>query len=317
VASSSRSYRQLLLGTMLLRVCAECGGQVGAGVNFCPNCEKSKPAKRTMRRLVAILVFFGVVILGGLFPTTSSSAHAGNPVPAPLDIKQVALSEVTLDRSWVKGSLGPQPLASEGYMNTSPLTTHTSSGFNSTDATILVAFVATHPLFLSLPVAISGFTDSAGNTWTLLAGPTMFNGANFPLMGAVYYCNSPVTSVSHTVTVTLSNPASLVLHVYAVTGTDGTSRPIVSAITDPGSGSISTRVTSIPVPAHTLLLSWVKTENGAAAIPGAGWYRDSSATSYLTPAHKSNVDATSYDSSFTLSPANGWLTAIVGLTPAP
>jgi hypothetical protein len=324
---------------MSLKACKECGGQVRVDGSLCPHYEKNKPTMG-MNRWVAALVLFGVALLGGLFSTTSSrgSAHYDSSVSArahvPSDSRRGALSGAKRDLLAAKGgfgavnaspaaesiaSRGPEPVASDGYLNTSALTTHTSSAFNSTGATTLVAFVGTHTVWLSRTVAISGFTDSVGNTWTLLAGPAAFNGARFPLLGAVYYCNSPAMSVSHSVTVTLSNPAPLVVQTYAVSGTDGTSRPLVSAIADPGAGNISTSVasTSISVPAHTLLLSWVKTEGGAAATPGAGWYRDSSVTSHLTPAHVSNVAATSYASSFTLSSANGWQTAIVGLTPRP
>ncbi len=321
---------------MSLKACSECGGQVGADARFCPHCKRNKPAKRMSGRFAAVLVFFGIALLGALF--SRGSAHSDYPVPAtapaPPEPKRVAPSEVKRDLSGaqegfdtVSASLatepivinkGPEPIASESYRNSSALITHTSSAFSSTGATTLVGFVGTHNAWLSLEVAISGFTDSVGNRWTPLAGPAVFIGANSPMLGAVYYCNSPATSASHTITVTLSNPAPLVVQVYAVSGTDGTSRPLVSAIADPGDGNTSTSAasTSISVPEHTLLLSWVKTENGAAATPGAGWYRDSSVTRYLAPAHKSNAAAASYASSFTLSSANGWQTAIVGLTPA-
>jgi hypothetical protein len=277
-------------------------------------------------RWAAILAIFGMALLGGLLSPRFSRAAgrflnvvpAPAPVPARLHPKRVALSDVKIDRAWALGGLGPEPVASYGYLNRTPLKAHTSSAIDTTGATTLVAFVGSHQTWLSRTVAIRGITDSLGNTWTLLAGPAEFNGPHFPMMGAVYYCNSPATSLKHTVTVRLSNPSPVVVQVYAVSGTDGTSPPLVSGITDPGVGNISAGVasTAISVPAHTLLLSWVKTEDGAVATPGDGWYGDASLTSHLTPAHKSNVAATSYASSFTLSSANAWQTAIVGLTPA-
>jgi hypothetical protein len=302
----------------------EVGGQVHTDARFCPHCGQRKPEKGMSWRVVAVSVLFGIALLGGRFsPTLSRSAtRSDSSVPGPVAASphatRVALSDLKIDRSWANEGMGPEPVASHGYLNRTPLTAHTSSAFDSTGATALVAFVGTHPAWLSRTVAIKSFTDSVGNTWIPLAGPTVFNGASFEMMGAVFYCNSPVTSATHTVTVTLSNPAPLVVQTFAVSGTDGTTTPLVSAIGNPGVGHTSATVASpsISVPAHTLLLAWVKTEDGAAVTPGAGWYGDSSATSHLTPAHKSNVAATSYASSFILSSPNGWQTAIVGLTPA-
>jgi hypothetical protein len=280
-------------------------------------------------RWAAIFAIFGMAFLGGLFsPKFSRAAGRFLDVvptlahgPARLHPKRVALSDlkdVKIDRSWAQGGLGPEPVASYGYLNRTPLPTHTTSAFNTTGATTLVAFVGSHPTWMSLTVTIRSLTDSVGNTWTLLAGPSEFDGEHFQLLGAVYYCNSPATSVKHKVTVSLSNSSPLVVQVYAVSGTDGTSTPLVSGITDPGVWNASTGIasTAISVPAHTLLLSWAKTESGAVATPGDGWYGDVSLTSHLTPAHKSNVAATSYASSFTLSSASAWQTAIVGLAPA-
>ena len=63
-----------------------------------------------------------------------------------------------------------------------------------------------------------------------------FPAARWTLLSAIYYVNSPATSATHTVTVQLSNPAPLVFHVFAVSGSDVTGPPIFSAITDPGAG---------------------------------------------------------------------------------
>ena len=112
-------------------------------------------------------------------------------------------------------------------------------------------------------MSISGLSDNLGNTWNLLTGPTLFSGNSFTLLSAIYYVNSPATSATHTVTVQLTNPAPLVLHVFAVSGSDVTGPPIFSAITDPGAGGQSANVTTAPitVPINSLLLSWVKNEN--------------------------------------------------------
>src|ERR1035438_4208281 len=104
----------------------------------------------------------------------------------------------------------PVIVSSVGYLNGTPLTAHTSTAFNSTGASTLVAFVSTNTPWNGLPVSISGLSDSPGNTWNLLTGPTVFSGRTFTLLSAVYYVNNPVSSATHTVTVQLTNPAPLV-----------------------------------------------------------------------------------------------------------
>ena len=119
----------------------------------------------------------------------------------------------------------PVIVSTVGYTNGTPLTTHTSAAFNTTGASALVAFVSTNTPWNSLPVTISGLSDNLGNTWNLLTGPTVFSGSTFTLVSAVYYVNNPITSSSQTVTAQLTNPAPLVLHVFAVSGSDVTGPP--------------------------------------------------------------------------------------------
>ena len=130
----------------------------------------------------------------------------------------------------------PAVVSSRGYVNGTPLATHTSTAFNSVGASTLVAFVSSHPSWNGLPVSINGLSDNLGNTWQLLTGPTTYAGNSFTLMSAIYYVNSPATSATHTVTVQLTNPAPLVFHVFAVSGSDVTGPPIFSAYHRPGRG---------------------------------------------------------------------------------
>jgi hypothetical protein len=53
---------------------------------------------------------------------------------------------------------GPAVVSSRGYINGTPLTTHTSEAFNYTCASTLVAFVSSHPWWDSQPVSISGLS---------------------------------------------------------------------------------------------------------------------------------------------------------------
>src|SRR5438067_9765003 len=123
----------------------------------------------------------------------------------------------------------PAIVTSQAYLNGTPLSAHTTAAFNSTGATTLVAFVGTFPTFNGQAVGITGVTDNLNNSWQVLTGPTSWtNTAGTPLLSGVYYVNAPVTGSQHTVTVNLTNGAPLVLHVFAVSGSD-TAAPPVSA----------------------------------------------------------------------------------------
>src|SRR5205823_167143 len=211
----------------------------------------------------------------------------------------------------------PLIVSTVGYINGTPLTVHTSSAFKSSGASTLVAFVSTNTPWNGLPVSINGISDNLGNTWNVLTSPTVFSGSSWTLLSAIYYVNNPATSASQTVTVQLSNPAPLVFHVFAVSGSDVTGPPISSAITDPGTGGTSANVTTaaINVPNNSLLLSWVKNETGATASALNGYTLDTHSTSFLWAESQTAVNAGSYTGDFQYDSAIGWQTAIVSLQP--
>jgi hypothetical protein len=215
----------------------------------------------------------------------------------------------------VTPTTGPVVVGTAGYVNSTALTAHTTAPFNSAGASTLVAFVSSHPTWNGLPVSISGLTDNMGNTWTLLTGPTQWVGPSFTLMSTIYYVNAPVTSATHTVTVHLTNPAALVVHVFAVSGSDITGPPIYSAITDPGVGRSSADVLTAPiaVPSNSLLLAWTKNESPATATALDGFTLNSQSVSYLWAESQDVVTAGSYIGHFRYDSAIGWQTAVVGL----
>src|SRR6185437_3008215 len=147
---------------------------------------------------------------------------------------------------------------------------------------------------------ISGVSDNLGNSWTRLTGPTVFAGSTFTLMSSIYYVNSPATGATHTVTAQLTNPAPLVLHVFAVSQSDISGPPIASTITDPGSGGTSASVTTAPitVPTNSLLLSWVKNETGANATALNGYTLDTESTGFLWAESQAPLSAGSYTGDF-------------------
>ncbi len=216
---------------------------------------------------------------------------------------------------------GPAVVGSVGYDNPTPQTTHTTATFNSGSASTLVLFVGSHPAWPwpnGLSISIAGISDNVGNTWSLLTGPTTWIGSSFGLFAGVYYVNAPITGATHTVTVKLTNPAPLVMHIFAVAGSDTTGPPIYSAITDPGPGATSPSVVSTPISvgAGTLLLGWVKNENSATATTQNGYTLDTQSTSFLWAESQTGVPAGSYTAQFQFNQAVGWQTAIVGLSPA-
>src|SRR4029077_5854113 len=130
--------------------------------------------------------------------------------------------------------------------------------------------------------------------------------------------NGPATSATHRVTVQVSNPAPLVFHVFAVSGSDVTGAPIFSAITDPGTGMASAGVTTAPitVPINSLLLSWTKNETSATATALNGYTLDTQSTSFLWAESLSPISAGSYTGDFQYDSAIGWQTAVVGFQPS-
>ena len=212
-------------------------------------------------------------------------------------------------------AVAPVIASSQGYINVMPLKAHTTAAFNSGGASTLVAYVSSHPLWNERPVSITGLSDNVGNTWKVLTGPTAWVGDSFTLLSAIYYVNAPVTAATHTLTVNLTNPAPLVVHVFVVSGSDISEPPIHSAITNLSVGrtSASVTATSIAVPTNTLLLGWTKNESNATATALDGYTLDPRSTSFLWGESQTVHIAGSYTSHFQYDTAVGWQTAIVGV----
>lgn len=202
-----------------------------------------------------------------------------------------------------------------GYINRTPLISHVTAPFNSIGSTTIVAYVSTHPSWDGNAVRISGLNDDLGNSWKLLAGPTMWTGSSATLLSAIYYVNAPVTADTHTVTVTLTNRAPLVVHVVAVSGSDITSPPLHSTISSLSMGETSTDVISKPIVVqdHTLLLAWAKNESTATARALDGYTLDRQSTGFLWGSYKPVSSVGSYVSRFSYDTAVGYQTAVVGI----
>jgi hypothetical protein len=211
----------------------------------------------------------------------------------------------------------PEIVSSRGYINATPLIAHTTAPFSSESASALVAFVSSHPLWNGQPVSVLGLSDNLSNGWKTLTSPTVWAGDRYTLLSAIYYVNAPVTSSVHTLTIKLSNPAPLVVHVFAVSGSDIASTPIHSAITNVDVYRASGEVTGAPitVPAGTLLLCWVKNESQAPVTVLDDYVLDQQSTDFLWAESRTVYRAGWYASHFHYNTAIGWQTAIVGLRP--
>src|SRR5215475_4822531 len=79
-----------------------------------------------------------------------------------------ALVTAVLAVSLVAPALAQNPppaiVSTVGYINGTPLTTHTSNTFNSSNASTLVAFVSTDTPWNGLPISINGISDNVGNS---------------------------------------------------------------------------------------------------------------------------------------------------------
>jgi hypothetical protein len=211
----------------------------------------------------------------------------------------------------------PSVVSSQGYINVSGVTTNTTAPFNTSGASTLVAFVTSFPSWNGLPVSLNGITDNVGNSWHVLAGPTTYANPSgtYPTMSATYYVNAPVTSATHTVTATLTNGAPLLLHVFAVSGSNITGPPIYAPITDPGANPTAV-VTSQPVaaPANSLLLGWVHNESGGtSATATSGFTLDGQSLDYLWAESQQVSSAGNYSASFLLTIPMGWQTSVVAV----
>ena len=212
----------------------------------------------------------------------------------------------------------PEVVSSVGYINPTPLTSHTTTAFDSVGSSTLVAFVSSHPLWSGRPVSFVGLSDNLGNEWKLLEGPTIWAGSSATLMSAIYYINLPLGSVAHAVTVKLTNPAPLVIHVVAVSGSDVSKPPAHSGIDALTVGERATDVAAKPidVQGQALLLGWAKNEAGATAGALDGYSLDRQSTSFLWGESKPAPSAGSYTSHFRYDSAIGYQTALVAVEPA-
>ena len=199
-------------------------------------------------------------------------------------------------------------------------TTYTVGPFVYPGASTLLLFLGDYYNFYSQPIPQPTLSDSCGNIWNILAGPTNWAGIAYDMRSTVYYVQNPASCpVGATITVTTSLPEPIFLHFLAIAGSDTVNAPTVSAITSPSPGTYTTSANSnsITLTQAGLLVSWIFGDSDSLHVftPQAGFITDLNSTpNYLTAVFESVSSPGSYQTQFSISPSSdGWQVLIIGL----
>ena len=212
---------------------------------------------------------------------------------------------------------GPVPivLATQSYINTTFLTSHTTAAFDSSGGDLIVLSASSHSGVALTP------SDSFANTWIPISGPTNTSAGGFDLRTQLWYAQNPVVGPGHTVTLSLSAAQPLVISVLVVKGSN-ISAPIdaVSLIgNDNGTKTINVASPSITTTAfNDLLIGFVKVSSGTSFQSGTGFTQQASASSNFLDAETGPAATPgSYAATFTLGAQETWESAVVAAASNP
>ena len=190
----------------------------------------------------------------------------------------------------------------------------------------MISYTELDGIWGSQSVSQPTVTDSCGNTWNILAGPTDWAGYFYDMRSTVYYVQGPASCpAGDTITVTpgtITNGEPIFLHFLAVAGSNTAQTPITSAITSPPPATYTTSAASdfISLNGAGLLVSWIFGDSDASHTftPQGGFLADVNSTpTYLTAAVDNVSSSGSYQDQFAITPSSdGWQTVLIGM-PAP
>jgi hypothetical protein len=215
-------------------------------------------------------------------------------------------------------------IVSAGGWGTAPTTTYPTTyatgPFVYPNASTLLLFLGDYYNFYGVPIGQPTVTDSCGNGWNILAGPTDWAGYNYFQRSTVYYVENPLACPSgDTITVNVPTQEPIFFHFLAVAGSNTGQTPITSAITSPAPGSTTATAptASVTLTGAGLLANWIFGDSDVfpeTFTPQAGFATDlESIPTYLT-AVTENVSASgSYQNQFAINPADGWQTILIGV----
>ncbi|MGE5057516.1 MAG: beta strand repeat-containing protein [Acidobacteriota bacterium] len=209
------------------------------------------------------------------------------------------------------GGSGPTVAAVQGYINSNFQATHTTAAFDSTGGDLIVLCASSHFEETFTP------SDSLGNTWISIAGPTTTS-LGFDLGTQLWYAPNAKVGPGHTVTITLSEAMSLVMSVIVVKGSN-TSSPIdaISLIgSDDGTQTINV-VSPNVITSRTndLLVGFTKVSAGATFQPGTGFTQQAAASSNFLDAETGLAVAPgTYAATFGVDSPQTWQAAVVAVS---
>ena len=210
-------------------------------------------------------------------------------------------------------AIGPIVQATQGYINSNLLTTHTTAPFDSTGGDLIVVCASSHAGVTMTP------SDSFNNTWISAAGPANTT-TGFDLRTQVWYAQNPTVGPGQTFTLNLSAAQSLVISIIVVKGSD-VQLPI-DAISLIGSDN-GTQTTSVASPNVTttsgneLLIGFAKSSVSETFTSGSGFAAQPAASSNFLDAETGPAaTAGAYNATFTLSTAATWQAVVVAIRPS-
>jgi hypothetical protein len=214
------------------------------------------------------------------------------------------------------GTVAPTYVSGQQYYNSTALASHTTAAFNSTGADLLVVFIGSHN-----NVAFT-VTDSYGNTWLPLAGPSASVGSqDYPLEGELFYAPNAKTGANHTITVGLSQAEPLIMSIAAVAG-DNIYSPIDAYGPITGdNGTISDYIYSNPLTTYQpndFLLGVAKGYLDKTFTAGTGFVNQSASTGLNFGAETGTAASVgAYRTNFTASEQDYWQSALTAIAPKP
>ncbi len=241
----------------------------------------------------------------GPYSNTASGTTLGTGIPTPTAPGNlIALSGIT----------GPIVVAVQGYKNANAVTTHTTDPFDSTGGDVIVMCASSHAGVTMAP------SDSFGNNWISIAGPTNTTIGD-DLRTQVWYARNPTVGVGHTVTMTMSVAQSLVISVIVGKGSNvATLNDGVSTIgSDAGTTTVNVQSPNVTTTtSNDLLVGFAKTSTGEVFTPETAFTAQANASSNFLFAETGSAGAPgTYDATEIITSNATWQAVVVAISPSP
>ncbi len=281
------------------------GAPTGTTVSFNPT---TIPAPGSGSSAMTITV--GSSTPAGTYPITVTGNGGGVQQSTIVSLTVTQSGVPTAPTNVVVSDGGPAPIvqAVQSYINPTYLTVHTTAPFDSSGGDMIVMYGSSHAGVTMTP------SDSLGNTWVTIAGPTNTS-VGFDLRSQIWYVANPIVGPNETVSLTLSAPQSLVMSIFVIKGTN-ISSPIdaISLIgSDNGTQTINVVSPTITTTtANDLLMGWVKVSAGATFTSGPGFVQQPGGSSNFLDAETGIASTPGlYAATFTLNNQQTWQSAVV------